>query len=1117
MESAGAFDRFDDYDFRHCIARHLEGPPEAVQIAHRILGHLEPDGRLAWFAAREARHEIAGYSEDLLRLWEYTTSTIRPGHKRLCQELALQARYALLIAGLSAVAGSIPPEVSAALVRAGIWTRQEAIDWAKLQGGSDALKIIREALSAEGAVVRPDLVELALETAGTIGDPDHRVSAIVALLDDLPPEAKRLAADLLLQISNEGSRLGGLTSLLERWSADSMSNGGVAAEFDKLAESFTQPSLRAEAMAVLAAHSSGADRESRFAEALTAAQTADQPSESGGHAVPSALERVVHRGPQELLVRVMNDLAASRIELPPSAIPGVWDAFLERVAVSNPDLVLANAGTELPNRVREALAVSLASDGRSDEALDIAHGISYGLSLSDTLVELVPNIPSHRFGRVLDMAVPLGRWWCKPVLKALASNQARLQEGLDEQVVAAAAMRAPSEEERLHILAELSVVLGAPALKNLIASLASAESPANTAELWAPVARRLSRENVRLTLALVAEATPLPGESEAYEALLSRLIELGEPEEALRWLDRNMFDFYRGDIAVTLVKSLPTNLVPHLARVLRPYPPDTERAFARCALAPYLPPDRAASILADIDNLRFPLDEVRCLSALLQDLPTEPRSTRAEAMTALLGAMCRTLPDKSLDRNRLLYGATKVLLAQGSEGSISQEQLSRGLKAAAEVTPDELRLAWLIALSHIAPHKLAMTVVGQALELVIENPELTADLRRDLDPDWRRPLLDQLMAKPLDQLAHLIDELVEWLTPADIKGLLVRINDSSGQETRLVILSGLAKVLTPEQRSAAATKEMVRVQAWRSDPLLHALAADMLMDLDPSAALTVLDAISEDSVQDPDILACLIRHGPRRIIERAVTWLLAHPTDEKGLMLRRALFAHAVHIGDREMAQDALSPAASVDPDDIVPGFVELLPRSWLRLVLTGRATTQTRRAIALRAAELGETRLALEILNEFSGWLGEWERLAPLVLAAAPRSSTETLLMYARELRSPSERFVALAALVPKVSRSQQPPLVLEAFANAHALWGGLNEVRVEVLQRLLPTLSTLPQRLITQVWTILLSNSKERGRSEVLTDIRGMAALLCSRFGPDVASLLDNAIALEARPRWP
>ena len=85
------------------------------------------------------------------------------------------------------------------------------------------------------------------------------------------------------------------------------------------------------------------------------------------------------------------------------------------------------------------------------------------------------------------------------------------------------------------------------------------------------------------------------------------------------------------------------------------------------------------------------------------------------------------------------------------------------------------------------------------------------------------------------------------------------------------------------------------------------------------------------------------------------------------------------------------------------------------------------------------------------------------------------------------------------------------------HGWAGASKEVRVDVLKRLLPILTTLPQSIITQVWSILLSDSKERTREEVLTDIRGMAALLCSRFGPSVAPLLDDAIALGARPRWP
>lgn len=1124
MCPGGAFDRFDDYDFRHCIARHLEGSSDAIQTAHRILGHLEPDGRHAWFAAREARHEIAGYSEDLQLLWENTTGTLKSRHKRRCQELALPCRYALLIAGLSEVAASIPPELSAVLARAGAWTRQEAIDRAALRhDGSDALKVIRDALSAEGALVRPDLVELALETAGAIGDPDNRAAAIVALVDDLPPGSQRLAARLLLQIDNEGSRLGGLRNLLERWSADPSPNSEIAAEFDRLAESFTQSGLRAEAVAVLAAHSAGADREARFAEALNAARIADRQSESSGRIFgPSALERVVRQGPQELLRRVIDELEAGRIQLAPSSVRGVWEAYVERVAAINPDLVLrlGSDGGDLSDDVRKALAVSLARHGRCDEALDIAQGIGYGLILSDTLVALAPEIPSDRFGRILDSAVPLGWWWGGPVFRALASNQVRLQDGLDERTVAAAAARAPSEEGRLQILAELAVVLSAPTVKNLMASLASPDAPALAAELWAPLAGRLSLEDVLGSLTLVTRAGSVGGKR-AYKALLPRLVDLGEPEQALRWLDDlDVLEFERGEIATVLMGELPASLIAPLARTLRPYPIEKERALARCALAPYLPPDQVASVLADIAALHRPLDQVPCLSTLLQDLPTWQLSNRTEAVTALLDAMCRALPSKSLDRNELLYSAMKVLIARGTPGSIDQIQMGHGLKAAEELPPSPLRLSWLTALARVTPHKLAVTAVDQALELVTAYPELAVHLSHDLNPDWRRRVLDQLLAKPLAQLAYLLSEFLEWLTPTDIEYLLNRVNDSRDQGARLAILSELAARLTPEQRSAAAAKEIARAQTWRSDPTLHALAADTLMDLDPSAARTVLDAIAEEPAQDPTVLAILIKHGPRQIINQAAAWLLTYPADKEGLTLRRALFIHAVDTGDRELAQAALSPAASVDPDDIVPGLAKRLPKTWLRLALTDREgsfrSEQTRRAIALRAAELGEIQLALELLEELSGMHPEWSKFAPAVLAAAPRSSTETLLTYARGL-GPGERFIALAALVPKVNRSQRPPLVLEAFANARGWTGASSEVRVDVLRRLLPILTTLPQSIITQVWSILLSDSKERTREEVLTDIRGMAALLCSRFGYSVAPLLDDAIALGARPRWP
>ena len=204
----GRFARFDDYDFTHFVRRHLEDPTsDSSEVLHRALALLDADGRHSWFAARQSRHEVAACSADIDSVREFVGSRLRTGESSStpCTDgtasaeatdpsradprmVAVLARYALLSAVLVDRAGALPPALADALVVAGAWTRQDAVDWAQLSPDSQtSLAILRSAVRAEGAARRPDLVEAVLDAVSAVGSTDDRALLIADLLTDLPP------------------------------------------------------------------------------------------------------------------------------------------------------------------------------------------------------------------------------------------------------------------------------------------------------------------------------------------------------------------------------------------------------------------------------------------------------------------------------------------------------------------------------------------------------------------------------------------------------------------------------------------------------------------------------------------------------------------------------------------------------------------------------------------------------------------------------------------------------------------------------------------------------------------------------------------------------------------
>jgi hypothetical protein len=198
--AAGAFDAFDDDDYRWWIARQAA----AVDISgvHRTLGHRDSQEINAWFAARDARNELGGYAADVERGWLLAEDAVGSP-----EAMGLQCRYALLRAVIGDLAGRYRPTLAALLVRRGVWTREQALAWAGVNIDSQsALHAVADALrTAEGAR-REALVSLALATSARMISTDDRALMLAEMAHGAAPHEVAALLDAIGAEQNSGAR-----------------------------------------------------------------------------------------------------------------------------------------------------------------------------------------------------------------------------------------------------------------------------------------------------------------------------------------------------------------------------------------------------------------------------------------------------------------------------------------------------------------------------------------------------------------------------------------------------------------------------------------------------------------------------------------------------------------------------------------------------------------------------------------------------------------------------------------------------------------------------------------------------------------------------------------------
>ncbi|NCQ98303.1 MAG: trypsin-like serine protease, partial [Microcystis aeruginosa L211-101] len=182
----------DDGYIYNQLLWHLEKAGQIAQI-HLLLREETAEGHNGWYSQCEREGKTAIFIKDVSRAWQ-----LAEGHfiENKSESLGLQVRYALIITSLNSLAGNIPPELIAALVKHEIWTPAQGLAYVR-QNQDDGKQA--EGLKAIIPYLPPTLLPEAIEVARAIRDEKYRATALTGLAPYLPeilPEALATAREI---------------------------------------------------------------------------------------------------------------------------------------------------------------------------------------------------------------------------------------------------------------------------------------------------------------------------------------------------------------------------------------------------------------------------------------------------------------------------------------------------------------------------------------------------------------------------------------------------------------------------------------------------------------------------------------------------------------------------------------------------------------------------------------------------------------------------------------------------------------------------------------------------------------------------------------------------------
>ena len=199
----------DDYGRRH-LAQHLV-KGDRVEELHTLLS-LEQDGKNAWFKLKDDEGDMAGFLADVDLAW---AKVEEEPERESGRTIALQFRYALMIASVNSLAKIIPIELLINLVKKGVWVPDKGLSYA-LQNPDLEQRV--EALINLAAYLSPFLKEEALQKVLNIAQENPYWSDLNGILSNLLPHLSEhllpKALNIARSIQNESSRASALIALV---------------------------------------------------------------------------------------------------------------------------------------------------------------------------------------------------------------------------------------------------------------------------------------------------------------------------------------------------------------------------------------------------------------------------------------------------------------------------------------------------------------------------------------------------------------------------------------------------------------------------------------------------------------------------------------------------------------------------------------------------------------------------------------------------------------------------------------------------------------------------------------------------------------------------------------
>jgi hypothetical protein len=1111
VTAADPFARFSDYDFHHWVAVQAQAGTKAS--VHRLFALHDVAARNAWFAAREARNELAGYREDL---------SVAHDLANAAGDLALQLRYALMDATLAELASNLKPGLIARFMATGTWTQAHALAWARLaRDPQQTLQTVTQALRQAGADERDELAALALDTAAAIADSDNRVLSVADLAEHLPASLLPQALSIVASCDNEGSRSGGLKALARHLPLQ------LRRQALALIDQFRSSEIALHAELDLAESLPETERSNALAKALERFR---------------ALARDGKHGPGNSFIRqTLDRVPLTMLDDFLEVVTGGDDAWTSATIVRRAEQDPEGAAAQIPmlpkwesDRAWLAVAKGYLAKGERKAALQSAELLGRSGDQERIIIAeaLLRELPVEQHDRVLRLTRSLDSfrrlYWLRAAVR---------EGGLQPATLRALAAQERDDSARIRVECVVAGNLDEAERDALLARVLDA----NGHELE-DLAPWLSLAQVERALAVLADGEDYNGKS----ALALRLAQLGAPEQAIAVVNalKQPLESDVGKLVAQIAPDAPAEKLPALRDAVRPSDDALERLLARAALGVAAPSALAAEAL----TLRYAIDRLTAMVAIT----AMPAPNKTPLVPPLLTALDQALASHYGD-----HGPT-WLQAMGALGTCMTDTTTLD-EVRKLLDRHDINRSWVVrmfaelaaGITSRPQHSLADEALAHAIKVAGADPDALLTLRQALTPAHAETLARWVKARlaegdaGTEPLVALVSGTKVKLPAALALSAAKALTCVQDVEQRFLGLAGLLTQLPRRVARRIAEAQCAAMAKWSDKPAMLLFGISTLAPFAPATvsrccgdldwALLMLcasdslpwmpplfEAVPATRRHLPQLLDDLGREEDQELREQVLT-LVAGALD---VSKAKAMLAHAPHcaalyarLASCGAIDDAVDALQLIDNEvrrvDVIERAAGSLPVAALRPFAETLSVFRASEVLARRAATLGNPALALSLLERLRN-SSDWRPAMLDVCRTTPAVALPDLMWLIGDFDDAENRAEARMLLMPRLAARVRRRWLAEALAEGGDLHALSAARRAALIPAYATQLSRMPRTALLGAWRAILQ--KDAGRREaILDDVRAFAPALCLRFGTDMAAALDAAIVTGAPARWP